>query len=328
MTVPKRTNPAQRLFSLPLRVFRSRQTPLARQIWRGLALLSLVLMGVGVYYAWRELPPHGLVVEPLYLGLAVGLYTVAYATHTLGWHNLATYYFGRLPLRTNAKAVAQSNLVKYLPTIAWYIANRVHFYEECQVPRKAVVTASLLELTIMIGSGSVLYGLFWLGRLSFFAVVLACGIAVGVFALVRQQCWWHGLWQRYVGKARAAHSKHGSSTLLTGAAVWYGGSWLLGVGFLWLILRAFVPLQAGDLITLFNVWLLAGLASYAISVTLGSIGVVRELTLTALLASTWPLPAAIATAIAVKLILTLGEIVCSGVVLAWLQVMRRKVAYE
>jgi len=285
-------------------------------------------MAVGVYYAWRELPPGGLVVQPLYLALAAMLYMVTYTMHTLGWHNLAIRCFGRLPFRNNAQAMAGSNLVKYLPTIAWYIANRVHFYEERHVPRKAVVTASLLELTIMIGSGGVLYVLFWLGRLSFFAVVLACGAGVGVGVLVRQQRWWHALWHRYAGGIRAARSHRGSDTLLTSAVMWYGGSWLLGVAFLWLILRAFVPLQAADLITLFNVWLLAGLASYGISVTLGSIGVVRELTLTALLASTWPLPAAIATAIAVKLILTLGEIACSGAVLAWLHVMPRKVAHE
>jgi hypothetical protein len=327
MTLPKSTNPALRLLQLPAQLFRSRQTPLARRIWRGLTLLSLVLMGVGVYYAWRELPPGGLAVQPVYLALATVLYIVTYTMHTLGWHNLATRCFGRLPLRDNAQAVAGSNLVKYLPTIAWYIANRVHFYEERHVPRKAVITASLLELTIMIGSGGVLYGLFWLGRLGVLALVLPCGAALGVVVLVHRQRWWHRLWQRYRVE-QAPGSPNGRGTLMIGAVLWYGGSWLLGVGFLWLTLRAFVPLQPADLITLFNVWLLAGLASYGVSVTLGSIGVVRELTLTALLAGTWPLSAAIATALVVKLLLTLGEIGCSGAVLGWLHLFPRKVAHE
>lgn len=327
MTIPKRST-MQQLIALPSQLFRSRQTPMAQRVWRGLTLLSLVLMGIGVYYTWRELPVGGLAMEPLYLGLAGGMYMVAYMTHTLGWHSLAIHYFGWMPLRTNAQAVAESNLVKYLPTIAWYIANRVHFYEERRVAPKAVVTASLLELTIMIGSNSVLYMLFWLGRVSLLAAVSAGLMMFGGVLLVHRQRWWQPMWQRFDHGHRATNSPNGSRKLLLSAVVWYGGSWLLGVAFLWFILRAFVPLQVGDLITLFHVWLLAGLASYGISVTLGSIGVVRELTLTALLASTWPLSAAVATAIAVKLILTLGEIACSGVVLGWLHLMRRKVAHE
>lgn len=323
MTVPKLSNHTRRLLHLPAQLFHARQAPIARQIWRGLTLLSLALMGVGVYYAWRGLPPGGLAVQPRYLGFALGLYLVTYIMHTLGWHNLATYVFGPLPLRANARAVAGSNLVKYLPTIAWYIANRVHFYNGRGVSRKAVVAASLLELTVMIGTGSVLYALFWLLRLSIAAALLALLGMIGCGMLLRRQSWWHTLWQRYAGSERPASKKY-----LLRAVAWYGSSWVLAVGFLWLTLHAFAPVHLADLGTLFNIWLLAGLASYVISVTLGSLGVVRELTVTALLAPTWSLPAAIATAIAVKLILTLGEIACSGVVLGLLRIMPAERAHE
>ena len=47
-----------------------------------------------------------------------------------------------------------------------------------------------------------------------------------------------------------------------------------------------------------------------------------------LLAQVWPLPAAIATSIAVRIVLNLGELGCSAVVLGWLYLSRKRAGYE
>jgi hypothetical protein len=91
---------------------------------------------------------------------------------------------------------------------------------------------------------------------------------------------------------------------------------------MWAIVRAFVPIHAADMLTIANMWLLAGLASYAVGLTLGAIGIAREITLTVLIAQHWPLAAGIAAAIVVKLLLTLGEIGCSLICLGCLQLWR------
>jgi hypothetical protein len=97
----------------------------------------------------------------------------------------------------------------------------------------------------------------------------------------------------------------------------------MGVLTLWAGVAAFAPAGPSDLPDLANAWLLAGLASYAVSLTLGTIGIAREITLTVLLGQHWPLAVGIATAITVKVVLTIGELLCSLLLLGGLQLQRR-----
>ena len=59
-------------------------------------------------------------------------------------------------------------------------------------------------------------------------------------------------------------------------------------------MRALGPLGPADVGTLTLIWLVAGLASYAVSLTLGAVGILREITLTVLLAQHWPLATGLA----------------------------------
>jgi hypothetical protein len=63
--------------------------------------------------------------------------------------------------------------------------------------------------------------------------------------------------------------------------------------------------------------------SYVVTLTLGAIGILREITLTMLLAQHWPLAIGVAAAIGMKLLLTLGEIVCSLLMLSGFLLWRR-----
>ena len=109
---------------------------------------------------------------------------------------------------------------------------------------------------------------------------------------------------------------------------WYGATWPLGVAMLWAALHVFVPVEPAQLPTVFNIWLLMGLVSYLGTLTLGGIGIGREITLTLLLAQHWPLSVAVASAVVVKTVLTLGEIVCGALVLAWLRLQTKGMAHE
>jgi hypothetical protein len=200
--------------------------------------------------------------------------------------------------------------VKYLPTIIWYIANRGHFYSARGVAQKQVLVASLSELALMVGTGATLLVSLWVARS--LSVLAAAALAVAGLALL--------IW----ALARHAGGQGGARRWYWGAALaCYGGSWPMGALIMWAIMRAFVPIQAADLLSIVDIWLLAGLASYAVSLTLGAIGIAREITLTVLIAQHWPLATGIAAAIVVKLLLTLGEIGCSLIILGYLQLWRR-----
>jgi uncharacterized membrane protein YbhN (UPF0104 family) len=292
-----------------------------RWFWRGITAVSLILIFVGMVYALRELPKTQLEVKPLFLGIAVAVYALAYVMQLLGWHALATVTFGRLPLRDNIEAVAASDLVKYLPTVAWYIANRVHFYDQRGVRRGAVIAASLLEMVALLGSGAVIYLAFWLSKINswLLLLVILLGFAVLFKILAPKLAHW---WQTRITSQQTANDHRPQHW--AAAFFWYAISWPAGGLILAFTLHTFVPVHLNDYLPLLNMWLLAGLVGTIVSISVGTIGVAREATLTFMLAQHWPLPVSIATAVAIKIILTVGQVVCAALILGWLYLKKRK----
>jgi hypothetical protein len=271
-------------------------------------------------YVWQEMPEYAETITPNYIFTALGIYVITYALHLLGWHALAKQYIGIGDFQANAEAVATSDLVKYLPTIGWYIANRVHYYQMRNVSKSAVIMTSLLEVAAMLLSGSLLYLVFWSASGDFrigLLFLMSLGILFGllIWPNFRHQ------WQAYnVEKLLKQRAHHAYVWFL--AFIWYGSSWVGGGIFLAAVLRIFVIVEPGDLFNLLGIWLVAGLSGYIISLSLGTINIAREATLVVLLAQHWPLSAGISTALIVKIILTVGQIVCALIVLFMLYMIR------
>ncbi len=292
--------------------------------WRLLSVISIVLVSASSLYAWYEWPSNSLQVQPLFLGLAAVIYVITYAMHTIGWHFLAVRLFGPISISDNAEAVAASNLVKSLPTVAWYIASRTDFYAQRQVPRKRVVAAAMYELVMMIVSGILLFLIVRAASISLwliapmFVFVLALCIILPRTNMALQQ-----LLRRKFDLKNDGDVPWQFSAYWLALLAWYGIVWLMGVGFVWSILRSITPLELSTLLPLMDIWLVACLAGYAISLSLGTLGIAREITLTFLLAQQWSLPIAIAAAILIKIALTFGELGCSVLVLAKVRLWRK-----
>ena len=289
-----------------------------RRLWQLLTVLSLIVLAIGMVITWRELPEGEWNPRFSSLALAVGVYVTAFVSHLIGWHALAMLMFGRLPFKENARAIALSDLLKYLPTVAWYIANRVHFYERFDTPRRAVVKASFLELLIMIGTGAALYAVVWLSSFTLSALDIIGLVSVLLVLL-------------FVIRARPSQilgeRLNGSSPRKVSrgwywfvAVLFYGIGWFLGGLFLGAIVGTFTSVEMGQFPALLRMWLMASMAGYLVSVTLGAFGIAREATLSFLVAQTWSWPVAIAVAIMVKLLLTLGQIGCDLLVIGLLRV--------
>ncbi len=306
----------------PLNKMRLWLTP-ARQryLWHGITIISFVLTIIGMAYAWRKMPEGEIVLSPIYLGVSVIIYAITYAIHLFGWHSLAIATLGRLPLRLNVEAVATSDLVKYLPTVAWYIANRVHFYEQQQIRRNSVVAASLLEMVIMLGAGTFMYLVLWLIRAQSWLLLLGTLIIIMVILILvypRINQWWRTRISAY----QIASLYQGRYGII--ALFWYSISWPIGGLFLVTVLHIFTPVSMADYWSIFYIWLGAALLGSFVSIGIGTLGIAREMSLTYLLAQYWPLPASIATAISVKIILTLGQVFLALVILGWLRLLKKK----
>jgi len=327
-----RSAQARRLIATSANLARTHVFPsIKRHFWRLFGGISLVLIAIGMFFLWRRSAIDTLELSPLYLGLAILIYLITFGLQLAAWHLIATQLFGRLPFRDNAQAVAGSSVMKYLPTVAWYIANRVSFYEQRHVPRKAVVDASLFELIAMVGCCTVFYIAWWLEHIN---IALAGSLVAAIIVLLYLSIRHMGILQRAWLSIRARRSSSPRFGDLPdpgrpryywlGSLACYALLWPLGVCFLWSIVHIFIPIPFSSIVDLVSIWLLSSLASYVASLTLGAFGIARELTLTALLAQFWPLPVAIAAALLVKTLLTLGEIGCSGIILGWLYLRRKR----
>jgi hypothetical protein len=286
-------------------------------MWRALTIASLALVIIGSVYAWQEMPDTEVAILPRYLLFAMVIYVFTYVLHLFGWHVLASRHLGPLKFRENMEAVATSDLVKYLPTVAWYIGSRIHYYDQRKIARRSVVAASLLEMAAILFSGSFIYLLL---RISNYSLTLEIAIllSVIVFALL----WLWPVLREWADSKAASMLVVPPRKLIRPwllALFWYGSSWLAGALFLATLLHTFVPVRMTDLPSLLSIWLVAGLTGYVISLTLGTIGIAREATLTFLLAQVWPLPVAIAAAILVKVVLTVGQIGCALLILTGLR---------
>jgi hypothetical protein len=282
---------------------------LVSRLWQLLRMVAVCLAVVGVYLAWTEFP-RDLQIEPLFFLLAGVVFAVGFVMHLFGWHNLTRIFFHQGRLVENAEAVAGSNLVKYLPTIVWYIANRSHYYKRYGIAQRQVVVASLTELILMAVLAGLLLISWWVGQtfsILMAGVALLIGGAMLIWLLVH-------------------YSDVASVRYWIAAVLWYGGSWPIGILILWLSMRAFGSLELADFIPLARIWLLTGLTSYLLNLTFGAIGIVREITLTVMLTQQWSLAIAVAAAITVKLVLTIGELVCSLMLLGGLKLRRRWLA--
>jgi hypothetical protein len=287
-------------------------TPAVRQrIWRGLMILSIIIASISVWYGWREFSRTDYSLEVGFVALAVAIYGFNFSLQTLAWHMLAKQHLGVSSLRANMLAVAQSNLVKMLPSVVWYIANRTDFYVQRGSPAQRVVAVSLLELILTISSALLLLVVFWLSttgfQLSAWGLLVVGILVVGALTWRYAQAWWHRKITVHTA-AEPAQTRRGGRCSWLIALLLYMVTWLTGVVFLWVLLRAFMPMQWDDLALLSGIWLLSNLASLLMALTLGAIDILREVTLVILLSQYWPISLVVLVAVLVKVLLMLGNI--------------------
>ncbi len=294
-----------------------KQTALLRQnqiwiwFWRVINVIALCLIGTGVYYAINNINTQGITVRYEFLFLALFIYILVMIMHLTGWHILSSSILGQKHFISNVEAIARSNIVKYLPTIVWYIANRTHYYHQRGVPKSQVVIASLYELGFMVSACTFFLGINWLLNVNIWLDALFIILIIITFI--------------YLAFYRVSNNKIPLKSLLN-SFLWYAATWPIAGFFLWAIVSAYtpLPLPLSTFQSLFTIWLLSSIASYAVSLTIGAFGFAREITLTMLLVQLVPLPISIAVSISVKMILIIGEVTCSLILLSVFHLMRMR----
>ncbi len=275
----------------------------------GFALLTLAAIALLIRSNWAMFTAYTWHFRPKWLLFAILAFDLVLLLSALAWHLLMRRLGGHLHLRTNLKYWAYANLAKRLPTPVWYIGSRAVMYEAQGVSKTTTSLVSGLELGLILVSGLVLFLLtlpFWA-----FSAELADQLAqswlllvlIPLCALLLHPRLLTFVWRK-LSPTAVADRLRWRDTLAWVAL--YLLIWGLGAFGLYCTLNIFQPIALTALPALLGMWAIANTVSLAGSLTLANIGL-REISLTLLLTPLASSPAALLTAIAVRLIWLVGE---------------------
>jgi hypothetical protein len=269
----------------------------------GLLLLTITL---ALWNQWEALAAYTIAMEWRWLALAAALYPLSMAIQMGVWHDMMAQMGGYRSLRGNLEAYNLVNLARSLPGIAFHVAGRVAVYERRNVPPKSVLRAVALEAALHPTVGLLCLGGVVLVRADL--PLLLQGILFLLLVTVT-----------FLGGRCFARQQGIHAAALARWALLYGLTWVNGLFFLWAILQAGVARVPLGLLDIWYFWLLGSMVSYLATYLLGGLSILREFTLTTLLAGSISLPLAVVVVIWSRVIGLASEAGWSIILLAMLR---------
>lgn len=274
-----------------------------RQFIVGIVLVGLALVfGVTLRQQWQQLDDYAFrMMRWQWLGLAVLLYPFSMAIQMWTWHQMVAKFAQYDSLRENLIVYNMVNLAKSLPGLAFHVAGRLMLYEQRDVPTRAIIKAIAIEAALHPLVGLLCFAIVSLIRTSLPIAFIVLGIILlGLITVATI---------RWVDK----HHVPAIDILKWGGLAWL--TWLNGLFFLWAILRALPTELTLSMLEIWYLWLIGGMINYLATYLLGGLNILREITLSGLLAAYIPLPLAIMVVIWIRLIGLVSEIGWSALLL-------------
>ena len=283
-----------------------------RRVVTGLFLGLTAVVIFTVLYSNRELlRTYEWHIQPYWLLVATVVMCGSMFLGGWAWHLVAKRMAGVGNGRLNLKIWWYANLAKRIPGVVWYIASRAILYEQAGISKRTTSLLSGLELALIFVSGIITTLLtlpFWvlpteitqnLSRAWFLLILLPLSL------LLIQPHVLEKIWQKLSRESNIQPLRWGDTLYWLGV---YMLIWALGGVVMFSTINFFQTLPATQLLATIGMWALASSVSLAGAITFTSIGV-REVSLTLLLTQLMPLPVAIITIIAIRLLWLAGELI-------------------
>lgn len=260
---------------------------------------------------------HQLVAVEMHLNVkdllwAFILYGVTFLLFAIVWHRMMARFGGPSDWRVNVLLFSYTHMAKFLPTPIWFLAGRVRCYSRVGVPRKSILKITALEIALHVVSGLILIiVLSWdVTKLEMWLYVVG---AIVVALLLR----------RFdpLKISRLGRILENNGIRLANIIEWislYGLTWIVAGPFFMLLVMAFTPASASDMVMLWRIWIISNLIAYLSTYTLGGLGFLREFSLTWFMSQMYPLPVALLIATGARIIMTIGGLlwgVCVYIIL-------------
>jgi hypothetical protein len=267
------------------------------------AVIFLAYMGRRIVADVQAILALGLEINLGRLLLAGLLYGANFFLFLVVWRNIVTRLGANPNWRQNAAIYGYTHVAQFLPTPAWMLLGRLHFYGKAGIGRRRTLTMTAVEVILHALAGVSLLALVTFDPrrpLTWLALLL---LAPVVALLVRPRL----LELRWVNGAVAVPGIRRADV-----AAWLGlyfVSWLVAGPFMALIVGAYASPGPIPLLDLYRVWILSGLVAYASAYTLGGAGFLREFTMSWLLSSWFGPAMALVIALTLRLVMLVSGVV-------------------
>jgi hypothetical protein len=283
-----------------------------RASWRRFAsaivlLISIAFLGWKAYSSWDSLRTYDWQIRYTRLVPSFALFLSHTAVVIWGWQSIMNHLAQRLPFRQHVKIYGLTNLMRRIPAgMLWVVAGRAYAYKDQEVPARVSALGSFLEMWLVVLTGLPLAalaasGLGWVSPSS--------GLALAVLAWALDLGMLHpDILSKLVRRAR--HQTLGSQLTYRITLCWafiYTLIWLISGGGLFAMARLFADVPVQKLPATIGVWVLSSLISYFTLLSPSGLGV-KELSLTFLLGAFLPDPLPLLTALAVRVVWTVYDL--------------------
>ncbi|MBI4507890.1 MAG: flippase-like domain-containing protein [Chloroflexi bacterium] len=287
-----------------------------RAVVAALAQAALVLLALGASWwglgqVWPQLVALDRPPDSGWLLAAGGAYSAALALAVAGWRWLLQGFGVRRPWLEDAWLYTLSLAARRLPGGIWGAVGRVYLYRQAGAPTGAVAVATVAEHGLVVAAALALappaLALLPLRTSGGAWAALALATVVAL-AVAQPQAWaWLLRWlaRRGLLPADALASPVARRRWL-GAGGLFALVWLAGGLALVAVSRAFGALEADPTLVV-AAWIVARGAALPLAMLPAGLGL-SDLALALLLGYAMPAPMAVASAVAIRALVTLGEV--------------------
>jgi len=279
--------------------------------------LILVLSFVFVIYIvitnWTDLSQKTFEIKYQFIILAIFFYPLGMLPTVAAWHTLLKSLYINVPFSENLKIHTYTLLPRHIPGLIWYVSSRTVMYKDINISGKKILFATSLETILLILTGSTI-SIIWLpfSRKTdehYIILVLSSILALVIVFLIN--IFSHKInefifsLQRRVGITDPMKIKKKEIII---SLLWMFCAWIGGGLILFILSYGFTSVKWYQLFYIIGMWGATGAISLSIGSLIQGMGL-REISLSLLLSTIFPIINAVVIAISFRLVLTISEII-------------------
>jgi hypothetical protein len=285
---------------------------LLRLVWVGLGSLVLVLMALLIWRSRETLLEVLRTARYEYFAWTFVAYAVSIGAVALGWHLVMHHLGQQRDWFLNVKIYVYTLAARRVPGTLWYIAGRAVLYKRLGIPGRFSALASAVEVLLSIVSGLMV------GAPALFLQMKSSLVPITIFVSI-ELIGLGLLYPRVLCGLLARFGYHIEPGRLTVPKVlsWlgaYAAMWVSGGLMACSVISALYPLDLSQVPWTISLWALTGAISFAAFLLPHNLGI-SEITLSILLSRVVPLPIAMTTAILIRILTTIFDIMWSSLFL-------------